>query len=102
MNADPMILIWDCSFISLIYSTGICAAGPPRAKADFGVKIASDESDRELAALRNFPYGSINMLALRTHEGEQFIAGALRLRAKQRRRRSALGALLALNGIGIR
>src|SRR5262245_17551231 len=42
------------------------------------------------------------MLALRTHEGEQFIAGALRLRAKQRRRRSALGALLALNGIGIR
>jgi len=40
------------------------------AKLDVSVEISSDESDRELAALRNFPDGSINMLALGTHEGE--------------------------------
>jgi len=51
-------------------TSDLAVAGPPRAKADFGVEIASDESDRELAALRNFPYGSINVLALGTHEGE--------------------------------
>ena len=28
------------------------------------------ESDRQLAALRNFPDGSVNVLALGTHEGE--------------------------------
>jgi hypothetical protein len=42
---------------------------PLRAKSEHCVD-PSDKSDGQLAALRNFPDGSINVLALGTHEGE--------------------------------